>query len=362
MRLKYGMSLLWTGPQAAAVYSGSQAYLPLNDLQAKEYELLSTWEEGISRSGYYYRAQRLGIARTRATELLHRARQAQVFSKEEHPRASAGAIWERVANLDQNDLQQRHTKQVAIARLEGVGTLVAMLLARAGVGKIAIAEHETALSALPGGLEAQYCELPPRGALQAQCRAEGLNTLITTDLEEADLLVLPSWATVDIPLVTETMQRDQAHLPIIGDDTAVLVGPLVRPGQGPCLECVELSRARRDPLWNSVSLQLRLRPSARSEAISSAIAAHLAVSQILAFLDGREVPTGHRQRVEANGCVTTTYYRPDPACGCQGLPELPELPYLRAGAYDWPGPSSPSVLALASASPLESFPGSSPTA
>jgi bacteriocin biosynthesis cyclodehydratase domain-containing protein len=39
-------------------------------------------------------------------------------------------------------------------------------------------------------------------------------------------------------------------------DTATVIGPLVLPGCSPCLRCLELARADRDPAWPALAAQL----------------------------------------------------------------------------------------------------------
>ena len=65
----------------------------------------------------------------------------------------------------------------------------------------------------------------------------------------ADYLVHPHWA--------DQLSRDNiVHVPIVFSDQTITVGPLVTPGQTPCLVCVE-SRRREDMVgWLEVSSQL----------------------------------------------------------------------------------------------------------
>ncbi|HRN30019.1 MAG TPA: hypothetical protein PK890_10015, partial [Terrimesophilobacter sp.] len=43
------------------------------------------------------------------------------------------------------------------------------------------------------------------------------------------------------------LRHDTPHLPIIWSDASVRVGPLIEPGHGPCLHCLERHRTDSDP-------------------------------------------------------------------------------------------------------------------
>ncbi|WP_460599031.1 hypothetical protein [Flexivirga lutea] len=67
----------------------------------------------------------------------------------------------------------------------------------------------------------------------------------------ADLVVLPA---VDAlaPLAGQPWQRRGIpQLPVVVSGGRLSVGPLVRPGSGPCLSCLDLHRGARDPGWAS---------------------------------------------------------------------------------------------------------------
>ncbi len=76
------------------------------------------------------------------------------------------------------------------------------------------------------------------------------------------------------------LRRDVPHLAIVFDDTGARVGPLVEPGRGPCLRCLDLARRDDDPAWPAIAAQLAGRQAAtRTERAAIEVAA-LAVAVI----------------------------------------------------------------------------------
>ena len=57
--------------------------------------------------------------------------------------------------------------------------------------------------------------------------------------------------------------RRLAHLAVTVRDGTVVVGPLVRPGRTPCLNCLDLHRRDRDPAWPAIAAQLQTTPPTR---------------------------------------------------------------------------------------------------
>ena len=117
------------------------------------------------------------------------------------------------------------------------------------------------------------------------------------------------------------LRRDVPHLAIVFDDTGARVGPLVEPGRGPCLRCLDLARRDDDPAWPVIAAQLAGRPAAtRTERAAIEVAA-LAV----AVIDDR---LAHESVVWSDASVTLSRVRPGalprrrrhaphPECGCR---------------------------------------------
>src|SRR5690606_41330535 len=92
------------------------------------------------------------------------------------------------------------------------------------------------------------------------------------------------------PVVVRPRGRDALpHLPVLVRELDVVVGPLVRPGQGPCLRCLDLHRTDDDPRWPAVATQLTGSPPTGVETSLGWLAAAVAAHQALAVVDGRGV-------------------------------------------------------------------------
>ncbi|MDI1459836.1 hypothetical protein QEZ54_02545 [Catellatospora sp. KI3] len=114
-------------------------------------------------------------------------------------------------------------------------------------------------------------------------------------------------------------RRRVPHLALGVRDGTAVVGPLVPATGGPCLRCLDLHRADRDPCWPDLAAQLAQAAPVRDPcaAATRVTAAGFAAAEILAFLDGAE-PTTIGTTVEINGVAPwrRRSWSPHPACDC----------------------------------------------
>ncbi|MGB3184790.1 MAG: hypothetical protein WBG36_03735 [Ornithinimicrobium sp.] len=110
------------------------------------------------------------------------------------------------------------------------------------------------------------------------------------------------------------------HTPVVLDQHRVLLGPLVEPGEGPCLTCMHLSRADRDPAWPLVAAQFDTTPCewaapVNADAALSATATGLAALLVRALVHGTRVPPGVTWEVNTPlPQVTTRHWLQHPLC------------------------------------------------
>ncbi|MGN6301389.1 MAG: hypothetical protein ACTHN8_09910 [Angustibacter sp.] len=140
----------------------------------------------------------------------------------------------------------------------------------------------------------------------------------------ADVHVLVRTDAVDVCEADALVATDQVHLAVLGCADHVVIGPMVLPGRSPCLRCLDLHRADRDPAWPHVVAQLvRQRAgTAPRETASTVLAAGLAALQVLAQLDGCAAPASVGRTLEVvlpDGLVERRRWRPHASCGCQAL-------------------------------------------
>jgi len=143
-----------------------------------------------------------------------------------------------------------------------------------------------------------------------------------------DVVVLVGHWAADATAALDLHAREIPHLSVVAREADVVVGPLVRPGRGPCLHCMDLHRCDRDPRWAHVLAQLVSRENQRTcppteEVSISTIAGALAALQVLAELDGRSRPAALGATLEVelpDGLVCRRPWATHPACGCSKLP------------------------------------------
>jgi bacteriocin biosynthesis cyclodehydratase domain-containing protein len=129
---------------------------------------------------------------------------------------------------------------------------------------------------------------------------------------------------VDPELHGRWLRRDIPHLPIVFGDQTVRIGPLVRPGNGPCLYCLELTRTATDDTWPAVASQLWGRRSPAETALVAtevaAITARLVLSVGPPPLRPSPLGASSIELNTATGRTTGKRHTPHPDCGCLSVP------------------------------------------
>ncbi len=149
------------------------------------------------------------------------------------------------------------------------------------------------------------------------------------DEEDAvDLAVLVASFAIHPSVSGYWLRRDVPHLAVVFGDATARVGPLVEPGHGPCLHCVERARLDKDPSWVAIATQLLETSAAAETALTVAEVLPLAARAVLDRLAtgaGAEF-LGARLRRRAieidgeSGAVSELRFRGHPECACRQLP------------------------------------------
>ncbi|MFT4215680.1 MAG: hypothetical protein QM619_00610 [Micropruina sp.] len=109
----------------------------------------------------------------------------------------------------------------------------------------------------------------------------------------------------------------RAQLVVCGTDLGASVGPLVVPGRTPCLRCEDLHRARRDPAWPELLLQLSRPRPVDAPVPDLHWAAGLAVLHAACWLAGGLPDSlGATLALDAERALRMRRLRPHPGCGC----------------------------------------------
>lgn len=118
------------------------------------------------------------------------------------------------------------------------------------------------------------------------------------------------------------LRRDVPHVPVVASETAVTIGPVIEPGDGPCLLCLELHRRDEDSAWPAVATQLL----GRRTGVDSALVAAEAAAVLARMLLGRlESGAGRAESVRihaSSGERSTRQWQAHPECGCRGIAHL----------------------------------------
>jgi bacteriocin biosynthesis cyclodehydratase domain-containing protein len=119
------------------------------------------------------------------------------------------------------------------------------------------------------------------------------------------------------------LRRDVPHLPVVFSDAEVRVGPLVEPGAGPCLSCLELERIDEDPAWPAIACQLLHRTAPTETARLSIEAATTAAGMVhdRVFAASNEFAAASLAIDAESLAVRRRAHRPHERCGCRFLPE-----------------------------------------
>lgn len=130
------------------------------------------------------------------------------------------------------------------------------------------------------------------------------------------------------------LRRDIPHLPVVFSDSAARVGPLVEPGVGPCLTCLELAHVDVDPAWPAMACQLAQRQApSETPRLSFEVAARVAGLVQDRLETGRSAVFARSIRFDAvTGTITRSAHRFHERCGCQALAESGTVPEPREPA------------------------------
>ncbi|MDF2272847.1 TOMM precursor leader peptide-binding protein [Streptomyces coacervatus] len=233
-------------------------------------------------------------------------------------------------------LAARRSLRVQVRGAGRVGSVLASLLAGAGIGEVDVRDvgRVEAGDVAPGGLPAESVgdrrdeaarqalrrsapDRPPRrgGAAPPPDGDPGFSLVILAPRDDVAVHA-PAPSTAE-PLIAS----GTPHLYAGVVEATGVVGPLVLPGETGCAGCLHEGRTDRDPAWPRLVAQWRSGTPRQVRPCDLTLAttvAGLAAAHALAFLDGR-VPTSAGARWEVSLPALTWHARPiwaHPACPC----------------------------------------------
>lgn len=162
----------------------------------------------------------------------------------------------------------------------------------------------------------------------------GLRVAAGPDPDEPALAVIVGHYALEPSRHGRWLRRDVPHLPVVFSDAEVRIGPLVEPGSGPCLYCLELTRLDADPAWTAIACQLLTRVAAtETRRMSIDVAARVAGLVQDRVDSGRSSLAGTTLVIDAaSGMIRRRGHRPHERCGCRSLPGTGTAPAVTAAA------------------------------
>jgi bacteriocin biosynthesis cyclodehydratase domain-containing protein len=219
-------------------------------------------------------------------------------------------------------LRRRRAARVLVTGASQLAIPIAAALAAAGVGRSWPDVQGVAQpgDATPGGLLPTDAQRPRQPAARAAVRRVAPEADLTPlRIAQATFAVLVGATAPPTLTALSLAARRVAHLAVGIRDGVVVVGPLVRPGQTPCLNCLDLHRGDRDPAWPRIAAQLGSGAGA-AQAVATATAlagVGYAVAEVLKHVDG-DAPSTLATTVELiePGRERRRRWTSHPRCGC----------------------------------------------
>jgi bacteriocin biosynthesis cyclodehydratase domain-containing protein len=313
-RLKPHARVLRRGQGALQVGVASDAGVVLEGLSEAEIALVARLDGSLDLPALNALAARTGVAPSRVTGLLQALRERHLLLDLPTDRALLGDLgeaWRAALEPDADALAAayqlpgdgyallagRRRQHVVVSGEGALAQALASLLRAGGVGRVdagpvAAEALDLDLRHDPGARVPQLVVLTAAGALASETGAPWL-------------------------------RRAVPHLPVVVQGHRVLVGPLVTPGRGPCLRCLDLHRCDRDPAWPALLAQLAPpapgvpAPRVSPETTLTAVAAGISAMVVHTALDAQHVPHGVSLEVSLPWPrVEQRRWAAHPLCGC----------------------------------------------
>ncbi|MEU6075569.1 hypothetical protein [Micromonospora sp. NPDC047074] len=218
-------------------------------------------------------------------------------------------------------LRRRLAARVVVTGSGHLGAPVALALAQAGIGHVHpdLAGPVRPTDLVGTGIPAAALGHPLAPAVRDAVERTAPGTA-TAPLRRGrvDLVVQLGTDRPAALLAAGHAQRRQPHLLVVLREGVPVVGPLVRPPVGPCLNCLDLHRTDRDPGWPALAAQLAADAGGQACATATLLAAGAyAAAESLAQIDGGSPETlGCAVAITGPGRFRRRIWPPHPSCGC----------------------------------------------
>lgn len=244
------------------------------------------------------------------------------------PSAVDAQVWSllRPAADGPSVVAAREERVVAVLGLGPTGLGIAVGLAAAGVGTVLLDDEAAVRPFDVGPTGYSWTDVGASRTSVAARRLRDVAPRVSTEpVRSPDVVVLVETDVADPLRGPALVAAGTVHLSVVLREADVVVGPLVVPGRGPCLRCLDLRRTDADPAWPSLLDQLGRSDPAVEAAATAVVASGLGTAAVLAHLDGAGGrPPGTVFEVSAPGAVPRERaWAVHPDCGCTALPAVP---------------------------------------
>lgn len=252
----------------------------------------------------------------------------------EGPASADAAVWSLL--LPDGDgaalVRARSTRTVGVVGLGPTGLGVAVTLAAAGVGRVLFDDDRPVRSSDVGVGGYRWGDVGTRrDVVAARVLRDAAPRVSVEGAVVPDLLVVVEHGAADPARSAVLVGSGVPHLSVVVREADTVVGPLVGPGHGPCLRCLDLHRADADPVWPTLVAQLvgaPGRPDRPEVGVVAGVGAALAAAVALTVLDGTARPrAGTTYEVGLPDAVPRVReWAVHPDCGCTALPVVGRVP------------------------------------
>src|SRR5437899_1067550 len=207
-------------------------------------------------------------------------------------------------------LQSRRTTSIVVDGLGRVGSAIAMLLTAAGVGTVVPRDGRPRQPSDAAPWEAATHHVGSRRDTTAAAAIDRIAPSTVTRLHRRqrhpDLVVLTDDRAHDLGLRTQLQRDGVPHLVAGVRENTGTLGPFVLPGISPCLACLDLHRADRDPAWPYLMVQLAASSSGDAcDTVLAALVASQAALMVLRYVETGSVETGTTYTFETTDPIGT---------------------------------------------------------
>lgn len=342
LRINPHQTALWRDLNSLQIGSGQKRVI-LDSLSPAQERLIAALYRGIADKQLPQLLKDLGVEAEDGNHLVDSLQ--PLFLQNTKPMKSAlseefvaGAFAEiiRASLLNSADgatvLMERKFRTVHIDDLSAPGLALTLGLASAGVGRVVthdqslVQDKDLGPSGYPTQLLGRTKVEAVRALLASSPNQMGVvqgHKLTPRNLEAIDCAAIIAHEAIEPRRYVQWLNRDVPHLALSFEVDHASVSPLIVPGRGPCLFCLEQARVKLDPSWPVIASQLITTKERLDDSASRLFCAGVAIQKILGHLDfvgafgqTEKELVGYRLNL-ASGTIAEFRWAEHEACTCK---------------------------------------------